>query len=287
MTCKKYVRIFIMSEQKRKTVGLALGSGSDRGMSHIGVIKTLLKHNIPIDYISGTSIGAIVGAYYALHGEVEGLEKTFKSVMSRPWYLLDISFKGPHFLTSRKIYDLLSYNFYRRKTFADTKIPLRISATDIDTSDSYVFKEGQIIDAVIASMSLPGILPPFEKDGKHLIDGGLSSAIPVDLLAEFKPDVVIAVDLYNTELGPLPKYNMKSIIDRTYQIYMSKLSEFSKKDICSYCKTYIVLNPDTKENLVEMPFKNIEKNIKIGIDETEKNIEGYLYPTFPGEKIPG
>ena len=68
-----------MTEQKRKTVGLALGSGSDRGMSHIGVIKTLLKHNIPIDYISGASIGAIVGAYYALYGEIDGLEKTFKN----------------------------------------------------------------------------------------------------------------------------------------------------------------------------------------------------------------
>ena len=80
-----------MSEQKRKTVGLALGSGSDRGMAHIGVIKTLLKHNIPIDYISGTSIGAIVGAYYAIHGEVDGLEKTFKNIMTRPWYLFDFN----------------------------------------------------------------------------------------------------------------------------------------------------------------------------------------------------
>ena len=122
-------------------------------------------------------------------------------------------------------------------------------------------------------MAIPGILPPHEINGEHLVDGGLSNAIPVDLLAEFKPDVVIAVDLYNTQLGPLSKYGLKSIINRTYQIYMSKLSEFSKKDFCNFCKNYIVLNPDTKEDLVGLPFKNIEKNIEIGARETENKIE--------------
>ena len=263
-----------MTEQKRKTVGLALGSGSDRGMSHIGVIKTLLKHNIPIDYISGTSIGAIVGAYYALHGEVDGLEKTFKNIMARPWYLFDFNFKGPNFISNKKIYNMLSYNFYREKTFADTKIPLRISATDIDIGNQHVFKDGKIIDAVISSMSIPGIFPPCEIDGKHLVDGGLSNAIPVDLLSEFNPDVVIAVDLYNTKLSPLPKYNIKSILNRTYQIYISKLSEFSKRGFCDHCKNFIILNPDTNESINDLlTFKNIDRNIKIGINETESKIE--------------
>ncbi|MFA5652048.1 MAG: patatin-like phospholipase family protein [Candidatus Paceibacterota bacterium] len=260
-------------EQKRKTVGLALGSGSDRGMSHIGVIKTLLKHNIPIDYISGTSIGAVVGAYYALHGEVDGIEKPIKNVMSRPWYLFDFNFQKPNFLSNRNLYNVLSYNFYREKTFADTKIPFRTNATDIDTGNQYVFKDGKIIDAVVASISLPGILPPYEIDGKHLVDGGLSNAIPVDLLAEFKPDIVIAVDLYNTKMVPLPKYDIGSVVGRTYQIYISKLSEFSKKDFCNTCKNFIILNPDTNETIDSVTFKNIEKNIKIGMEETERRIE--------------
>ena len=261
-----------MSEQKRKTVGLALGSGSDRGMSHIGVIKTLLKHNIPIDYISGASIGAIIGAYYALHGEVDGLEKTFKHIMARPWYLFDFNFKKPNFLSNQNVYNMLSYNFYREKTFIDTKIPLRINATDIDTGNQYVFNNGKIIDAVISSMSIPGLFPPYEIYGKHLVDGGLSNAIPVDLLSEFKPDVVIAVDLYNTKTTPLSKYNIASVMGRTYQIYISKLSEFSKQNFCKYCKNYIILNPDTNET-VDITFKNIDRNIQIGIDETESKME--------------
>jgi NTE family protein len=260
-------------EQKRKTVGLALGSGSDRGMAHIGIIKTLLKNNIPIDYISGTSIGAVVGAYYALHGEVEGLERTFKSVMTKPWYLLDFNFKKPDFLSNKNIYNLLKLNFYDDMTFADTKIPFRTNATDIDTGNQYILKDGKIVDAVVSSISLPGILNPFEIDGKHLVDGGLSNAIPVNLLAEFKPDVIIAVDLYNTKMEPLTKFNLQTVINRTYQIYISKLSEFSKKSFCDICKNFIVLNPDTKESLDRLPFQDIERNIKIGEEETERNID--------------
>jgi NTE family protein len=262
-----------MTEQKRKTVGLVLGSGSDRGMAHIGVIKTLLKNNIPIDYISGTSIGAVIGAYYALHGEVDQLETTFKNIMARPWYLLDFNFQKPNFLSNKNIYNMMEYNFYREKTFADTKISLRIPATDINTGEQYVFKDGKIIDAVISSMSIPGILPPYEIDGKHLVDGGLSNAIPADLLLEFKPDVIIAVDLYNTKIDDLKKYDIPSVVNRTYQIYISKLSEFSKQSFCKDCKNYIIINPDIKENLSSLTFKNIDKNIKIGMDETEKKIE--------------
>lgn len=260
-------------EQKRKTVGLVLGSGSDRGMAHIGVIKTLLKNNIPIDYISGTSIGAVIGAYYALHGEVDILEDTFKRVMSRPWYLLDFDFKKPNFLSNKNIYNLLKFNFYNDKTFSDTKIPLRINATDVDSGSQYVFKDGKIIDAVMSSMSLPGILPPYEIGEKHLVDGGLSDAIHADLLSEFKPDIIIAVDLYNTKIEPLSKYNMSTVLNRVYQIYISKLSEFSKQNFCRNCENYIIINPDTKENLTSLTFKNIDKNVKIGTEETEKHIE--------------
>jgi NTE family protein len=192
--------------------------------------------------------------------------------MTRPWYLLDFNFKKPNFLSNQNVYNIMSYNFYREKTFSDTKIPLRINATDIDNGCEYIFKEGKIIDAVISSMSIPGLFPPYEIDGKHLVDGGLSNAIPVDLLAEFKPDVIIAVDLYNTKLNPLLKYNIASVTNRSYQIYISKLSEFSKQNFKNICKNCIVLNPDTNET-VDITFKNIEKNIEIGIRETESKIE--------------
>lgn len=259
-----------MEQNKRKTVGLVLGSGGGRGLAHIGVIRTLLKHNIPIDYISGSSIGAVVGAYFALNLEVENLEKIFKSMMKRPLWLFGFNLKTKSFINSKNIYEIMKYNFYGEKTFSDTKIPLRINATDIDSGESYIFKEGKIIDAVIPSMTIPGILPIIEKDNKHFVDGGLSNAIPANLLKEFKPDVMIMVDLYNTKIKPLDNYGLKSIFDRVYKIYISKLSEFSKK---SFEGNYIILNPDTNEKFENLTFKNIEKNIKIGEEETENKIE--------------
>jgi NTE family protein len=256
--------------QKRKTVGLVLGSGSDRGLAHIGIIKTLLKHNIPIDYIAGSSIGAVIGAHYALHLEVDSLEEIFKRIMAKPWYLLDFDFKKPSLISNKSITNILKYNLYRDKTFSETKIPLVINATDIDTGEQFIFKEGKIIDAVVSSMSLPGILPPYEICDKHLIDGGLSNAIPVNLIKDFKPDIIIAVDLYNTKMTPLAKYDIPSVIGRTYHMYISKLSEFSKQKFPTNC---IILNPDTNETIDSITFKNLERNIKIGAEETEKNIE--------------
>jgi NTE family protein len=259
-----------MEKNKRKTVGLVLGSGGGRGLAHIGVIRTLLKHNIPIDYISGSSIGAVVGAYYALNLEVENLEKIFKSIMKKPFWLLGLNWKTKSFINTKNIYEIMKYNFYGEKTFEDTKIPLRINTTDIDSGNGYVFSEGKIIDAVIPSMTIPGILPVVEKGKMHLVDGGLSNAIPADLLKEFKPDVMIVVDLYNTKIKPLDNYGIKSIFDRVYKIYISKLSEFSKKN---FEGEYIILNPDTNEKFENLTFQNIERNIKIGEQETEEKIE--------------
>ena len=259
-----------MEIKKRKTVGLVLGSGGGRGLAHVGVIKTLLKNNIPIDYISGSSIGAVVGAYFALNLEIEGLETIFKSLFKKPFWLINFNLKTGSFINNKRIYDVLKYNLYSEKTFADTKIPLRINATDIDTGNGYVFKEGKIIDAVVPSMTVPGILPPFEINGVHLIDGGISNAIPADLLNEFKPDVMIMVDLYNTKIKPLDNYGLKSVFDRVYKIYISKLSEFSKK---SFNGNYIILNPDTNEKFENLTFQNITRNIKIGEEETESKIE--------------
>jgi len=261
-------------DNKRKTVGLILGSGADRGMAHIGVIKTLLKHNIRIDYISGSSIGAVIGAYFALHLEVDNLERIIKAVMkSNPFNFLDFNFLKPSIIKGEKFYNLMKYNLYGEKTFKDTKIPLRINATNLDSGDSYVFNDGKIIDAVIPSMTIPGIFPIIEEKDAHLIDGGLSDAIPSNLLNEFKPDLVIAVDLYSSKMGKLQKYDIKSIFNRVYQIYITRLSKLSIKELKNNCEKCIILNPQTNETFESLTFKNIDRNIKIGMEETENQIE--------------
>lgn len=265
----EYDRMFLM-ENKRKTVGLALGSGADKGMAHIGVIKTLIKNNIPIDYISGTSIGAVVAAYYALFLEVDSLEQLFKeNTKSRLLNFWNLGLKNSIF-TNKKFYNLMRYNLFSGLTFEDTKIPLRIPATNLDNGKEVVFKEGNILSAVLPSMSIPGVFPVVKNGDTDLVDGGLLDAVPVDLLEEFNPDVVIAVDLYHFDLEPKENYSMNDVLNRTYKIYISNLSRICLDDNKKSC---LVLRPQVKEKIASISFKNIDEKINSGVIETEKNLE--------------
>ena len=131
----------------RKKIGLALGSGGARGYAHVGVIKVLQKNKIPIDYVAGTSIGSIVGGYFALNLntkklETVGLDFTAKDIWKK---LIDLNNPKQSLIKGNKIRDFLK-QFLGEKRFKDTKIPLAIGATDIETGKTIVFKKGKIID---------------------------------------------------------------------------------------------------------------------------------------------
>lgn len=181
-----------MTQQKK--VGLALGSGSSRGWSHIGVIKALMDNDIPVDFVAGTSIGAYVGAIFA-SGHLEEfhqtvLEMDWKRVVS----MLDLSMSLTGVLEGRKVMDLAG-EVMTIRNFKDLKIPLRVVAADLKTGEEIIFSEGSVKDAVRASISIPGIFRPVEINKRVCVDGGLLNPVPVDIVKEMGADVVIAVDL--------------------------------------------------------------------------------------------
>lgn len=181
-----------MTQQKK--VGLALGSGSSRGWSHIGVIKALMDNDIPVDFVAGTSIGAYVGAIFA-SGHLEEfhhtvLEMDWKRVVS----MLDLSMSLTGVLEGRKVMDLAE-EMMTIRNFKDLKIPLRVVAADLKTGEEIIFSEGPVKDAVRASISIPGIFRPVEINKRVCVDGGLLNPVPVDIVKEMGADVVIAVDL--------------------------------------------------------------------------------------------
>lgn len=178
-------------------IGLALGSGSARGWSHIGVINVLENAGIPADIVCGTSIGALVGAAYAA-GELGRLETwvknlTWQSVVG----LLDVKLGGG-LITGAKLLDFF------RSQFADpgieqlSKIYAAV-ATDLANGREIWLREGPVIEAVRASIALPGLFTPAQLDGRLLVDGGLVNPVPVSLCRALGADIVIAVDL-NWEL---------------------------------------------------------------------------------------
>lgn len=260
-----------MDNTKRKTVGLVLGSGGDRGFAHVGIINVLKKNNIPIDYVSGVSIGAIVGAYYALNLEVDSLvEKVEKFANSRHTLkFLDFNIPGTSLIKGKEIISFFG-EVFGDKTFSDTKIPLVIGATNIDDGKAEYFTEGKIIDAIIPSFAIPGIFPVVERNGLHLVDGGLLCATPAEPMKSFSPDSMIISDMYGHKFGKMQNYKISDVLARVYKIAISNLSRINEQ---FYGNNFIVLKPQTIENMDTFTFKETEANIIIGEKEAMSRLD--------------
>ncbi|TET85815.1 MAG: patatin [Desulfobacteraceae bacterium] len=182
------------------STGLALGSGSARGWAHIGVIQALAKAGIQIDYVAGTSIGAVVGAVYA-SGNIESLEDV---VLQLDWkqivYFFDVVFPKSGLIDGNKIADFIR-SHVKERNIEDLPLPFCVVSTDLATGAEVVIREGDIIEAVRASISVPGIFTPVQKDDMVLVDGGLVNPIPVSAVREMGADFVIAVNLNHDIVG--------------------------------------------------------------------------------------
>jgi NTE family protein len=196
-----------LGPSKKKKIAVVLSGGGAKGLAHVGVIRELLKYNVEIDFITGTSMGAIVGAIYALEGNLDLIEKHLKYKTRDLITFRDFSFSLKGLFKGIVIEELLR-GIYGTSTFQDTKIPLIINAVDLETGKEVVFKEGNLIDAVRASMSIPVVFAPKKIKGKYYVDGGLLDNIPYKFVPKRYKQVVI-VDV-NSEL-PSVKPTMSSL----------------------------------------------------------------------------
>lgn len=186
------------TEHKGKRIGLALGGGGARGLAHIGVIKVLQEANIPIHAIAGTSMGALVGSWYAVKGEVDSLQEIFLSVRSKDMApLTSVFLKHEGVIFKNKEISNIVESGVKGKKFKDCLIPFAAVATDVRNGDEVVFKEGDLAEAVHASIAVPFAFPPVESKSKKklLMDGGLVDPVPADIVKEMDVDFVIAVDV--------------------------------------------------------------------------------------------
>jgi len=212
----------------RKTIGLALGSGAFRGFSHIGVLKVLEKNNIPIDYLSGSSIGAWVAAHYAIFQDAKKLEKEILDNSRERWgSLLDLSWGGG-IISGDKFLKLLEKNL-RQASFSDLKIPLRVVATDLISGQPYIFTKGSVARAVRASTSVPLIFKPFAYQKKLLIDGALSDPVPGALVRKMGAELVIGVNLYNHKEFINKDFNVLKVALRSARIATYNLAKISAR----------------------------------------------------------
>jgi NTE family protein len=199
-------------------VGLALGSGAARGLAHIGVIKVLEQEGIIVDVVSGASMGAFIAAVWAAGKSGEEMEEIAKRLNTKRAFfgLLDFAWMRGGLIKGKRIEAFLE-SILDDKTFGDTFIDTRIVATDLNTTEEIVFSEGRLVDAVRASIAIPGVITPVHRNGCLLIDGGISSPVPIGVLERMGVSKIIAVNTIphaelmreyhqiHDELGSLPK----------------------------------------------------------------------------------
>jgi len=183
-----------MASSRRKKVGLALSGGAARGFAHLGVLKVLKKHNVPIDMIAGTSAGSFAGAAFAAGMSIKEIEEVGKNIS---WYRVSsLSWSTMGLVSNKPIADLIKSHFPKNR-FEDLQIPFAAIATDLETGREKVFMdEGDIGFAVCASCAIPGIFAPLEDEkGRLYVDGGTVSPVPTDAVRKMGAEVVIAVDV--------------------------------------------------------------------------------------------
>jgi NTE family protein len=207
--------VFQYEEQKintgqvagKRKIGLALGGGAARGLAHIGVLAVLEKEGIDIDMIAGTSMGSLIGAIYARQRNAAKLEALAEHWGTKRLFLFsDLTLSRAGLIRGRKI-DKMLMEILGDVEFKDLHIPFACVATDIDSGEEVVIRQGLVWKGIRASISIPIVLKAVRDEGRYLVDGGLLDQVPVDVLQEMGADFIIAVNvtsnaqLLNHEVG--------------------------------------------------------------------------------------
>lgn len=185
----------INSEPKLK-LGLALSGGGARGLAHIGVLMALEDAGIQTQYLAGTSMGGLIAAGYAVGlspAELEEIALEFSTFRSL-WKLADPTLPRQGFIQGERLQFFLDQTM-KGYTFDDLRIPLVLTAVDLNTGQEVHLQEGSVAEAVRVTVSVPGLFAPIERNGQRLVDGGLLNNLPIDVVKEMGADVTLAVDV--------------------------------------------------------------------------------------------
>jgi NTE family protein len=181
-----------VKERERPRIGIALGGGFARGIAHLGVLRVLQEENIPVDYLTGTSAGAMLAIAYASGHTIPEIVKQARATRFKDFGSWKLSWLG---LASNQKLEHYPRKFLGVTTFEDLKIPLAIAATDLATGKAVYFSHGQLGPALRASCAYPGMFVPVEIDGRLFVDGFLAAPVPVEAARSIGADIVIAIFL--------------------------------------------------------------------------------------------
>lgn len=240
-------------------IGLALSGGSARGFAHIGILNVLEEAGLKIDYIAGTSMGALVGAFYASGMKARVIDRIVRTAGGTGW--VDFTFSRMGLIKGEKIEQII-YLLTRRSAFNDLKIPLAVTAVDLYSGEKIVFKEGLVCRAVRASISIPGFFVPLEMNEMLLVDGGVLDRVPVNVVRELGATFVIAVDTGTY----LRNANFSSVLD-----VVTRSFDIMQQEICrtQLTKAALVIAPEM-EDISPSQFERADEAINAGEEAARK-----------------
>ena len=258
----KQVKQFFNNQKK---LGLALGGGAARGLAHLGVIKALEHHKIPIHSIAGSSAGCFIGAVYSAGVPIDEMIKRAKRLR---WLdFVKVSFSRRSVMSSKKVVSFL-HQYIGTMKMNELKIPFVAVATDIMSGDIVTFSASDdlVTDVIQASISFPGVFKPFYYKGKYLVDAGVGANIPVNELQALGANKKIAVNVIpKVTLTKVPN-DIKSVMDRSLDLLISRFSNYSAES------ADLVLHPIT-ENISSFDIKKAGQMIDMGFESVENNLK--------------
>jgi NTE family protein len=222
---------------ERLKIGLALGGGFARGITHIGVLRVFEQERIPIDYLAGTSVGALVAAAYAGGCSLDLMEKVGQATRFNDFAEWSVCWQG---LASDTRLQRYLCRMTPMRWFEELRIPLTIAATDLITAEPVYLSTGEIGPALCASCAYPGLFRPVERDGRLLVDGFLAAPVPVEAVRKMGADFVIGVHLSCASKNQRPT-NLFEIVSQTFAI-LSHYGEARWRPLAD-----LVIEPDVSE----------------------------------------
>lgn len=250
---------------KKENIGLALGGGAVLGAAHIGVIRAVEEYNVPVKFISGTSIGALVAALYAFGKNWEEIQGI---ALKLNWLdLSGLTLSKYGLLSNEKIGNVIVEHL-GDAIIEDSKIPLAIISTDISSGKVVVINKGSLADAVMASTCIPGVFIPVEKDNQLLIDGGIMENVPVLSLQEMGSDYNIGVDL-NIRNSIVKPNNIVEVLINTIQLTLRNVTKLQTK------KADLLITPDLSA-FNHYDISQVPELIQKGYEESKRAIEKHL-----------
>lgn len=243
-----------------KKLGFALGAGGSRGVAHIGFLKAMEEEGIVPDYISGCSMGSVVGSCYALGMKPDDMMKEINSLKFSDIFDLSIApLSNGAILRAKKMYKKLQ-TYLKDLTFNQLEKPFCCVATDLNSGNVVTLSgETKVADAVAASSSIPAIFKPVSIGDMTLVDGGVKCRVPIEQVKEMGADVVVAVDVLGKIRPSERKFNMFSVIFRVYDIMDCEVS--CKR--ANEHKPDLYIEPDLGE-MIQFKFKDMDKAFNVG-----------------------